>query len=126
LVALQLERVLKSKARIVQFAHFSVLEYLKSGRISQGLMSKYHISEVETQKVLAASCFAYLKQVGEVEKDVVFEMRALLNQDEYTTNHIRRKDLDKLRSRMSCYFPFLAYALRGNRRDSIPVAQLPF
>ena len=45
---------------LVQFAHFSVKEYLISDR--SGL--KYHIDEISANKVIAESCFAYLIHTG--------------------------------------------------------------
>lgn len=50
----------------IQFAHFSVLEYLESDRMCPEL-SVYHIDEVESHNTIAEGCFAYLKYVGENE-----------------------------------------------------------
>jgi hypothetical protein len=49
---------------MVQFAHFSVEEYLTSVRISKSPASSYHMDEVPAQKYLAQVCFAYLIYVG--------------------------------------------------------------
>jgi hypothetical protein len=49
---------------MVQFAHFSVKEYLTSVRISKSPTSSYHMDEVLAQNYLAQVCFAYLIYVG--------------------------------------------------------------
>jgi hypothetical protein len=49
---------------MVQFAHFSVKEYLTSVRISKSPASSYHMDEVPAQNYLAQVCFAYLLYVG--------------------------------------------------------------
>lgn len=49
---------------MVQFAHFSVKEYLTSVRISKSPASSYHMDEIPAQNYLAQVCFAYLIYVG--------------------------------------------------------------
>ena len=49
----------------VRLAHFSVKEYLISGRIQHGTASYYSIREIESHEVLAEDCIAYLLQFDE-------------------------------------------------------------
>ena len=60
---------IKSKL-MVQFAHFSVKEYLTSDR--SGL--KYHIDEISANKVIAESCFAYLIYTGIQEPAITWQI----------------------------------------------------
>jgi hypothetical protein len=48
----------------VEFAHFSVLEYLKSNRMSHHLRPRYQIIDSVAKLMTAKTCFAYLICIG--------------------------------------------------------------
>lgn len=49
---------------MIQFAHFSVKEYLVSARIARGPQSKYYIDSRVSELEIIQVCFAYLLYVG--------------------------------------------------------------
>ncbi len=49
----------------IRLAHFSVKEYLVSDRIQHGMAPHYSIREIESHRVLAEDCLAYLLQFDE-------------------------------------------------------------
>lgn len=51
----------------VEFAHFSVLEYLKSSHMHPELRSSYHIEATKAHSMIAESCLAYLLSIGRME-----------------------------------------------------------
>ncbi|KAH6671918.1 ankyrin repeat-containing domain protein [Halenospora varia] len=62
----------------VEFAHFSVLEYLKSSRMSPELRSSYHIEETKAHSMIAESCLAYLLSIGRMEQALAEKISKLL------------------------------------------------
>ncbi len=56
--------VVEDQDSCLRFAHFSVKEYLLSGRI-QDDASKYAIHEIAAHRSMAALCLAYIRQVAE-------------------------------------------------------------
>jgi len=59
--------ILRRPAQI-QFAHFSVKEYLVSTRLSQGRASKYFVNEILAHRVLSEICLLYLSEVADLRK----------------------------------------------------------
>ena len=55
-------------APLVEFSHFSVLEYLKSTRMSPDLLSMYHIEDIKAHRMIAESCLAYILHIGDNEQ----------------------------------------------------------
>jgi ankyrin repeat domain-containing protein 50 len=67
---------------MVQFAHYSVKEYLESKRIGMGFATKYQINELSAHRTLAKGCFAYLLYVGSQNPEItrgLFQVYALLH-----------------------------------------------
>jgi hypothetical protein len=62
----------------VEFAHFSVLEYLKSSRMSPELRSSYQIEETKAHSMIAESCLAYLLSIGRMEQVLAERISKLL------------------------------------------------
>jgi ankyrin repeat protein len=66
----------------IEFAHFSVLEYLKSSRMSSELRPKYQIEEIKAHNMIAEACLAYLLYIGETEQTLAEEMYTILQTEE--------------------------------------------
>ncbi|KAF7889319.1 uncharacterized protein EAF01_010812 [Botrytis porri] len=52
----------------IQFAHYSVQEFLQSSRTSDGPVNEYHIRELDGNRSIAARSIAYLLHVGSMLK----------------------------------------------------------
>jgi ankyrin repeat domain-containing protein 50 len=65
----------------VEFAHFSVLEYLKSSRMCSELRPKYQIEEIKTHTMIGEACLAYLLYIGETEQTFAKDMEDILGCD---------------------------------------------
>jgi ankyrin repeat protein len=72
----QISRV--HKVAYVEFAHFSVLEYLKSTRMALELRSSYHIEGTKAHSMIAESCLAYLLNIGRMEQALAERISKLL------------------------------------------------
>src|ERR1700733_16026914 len=59
-------------SRVVQFSHFSVKEYLTSGRLatSSQEVSRYHIALTPAHAILAQACVSVLLQLGDDDEPV--------------------------------------------------------
>ena len=64
----------KSQVAFVEFAHFSVLEFLKSTRLHPDLRVQYHIKELKAHKMIAESCLLYMLHVGSDEEALAIKM----------------------------------------------------
>jgi ankyrin repeat protein len=58
----------------VQFAHFSVKEYLVSARIVDGPASCYRVEELRANITIAEACLAYLLYVGDAATSVSLQL----------------------------------------------------
>jgi hypothetical protein len=64
----------KSQVAFIEFAHFSVLEFLKSTRLHPDLRAQYHIEELKAHKMIAESCLLYMLYVGSNEDALAMKM----------------------------------------------------
>ncbi|RDL34761.1 uncharacterized protein BP5553_07889 [Venustampulla echinocandica] len=61
-------------AKSVQFAHFSVKEYLLSERLGKGPTLRYAIQEIPAHYAIARMCFAYLIYAGNQRPRLTYEL----------------------------------------------------
>jgi len=64
----------KPSEAFIQFAHFSVKEYLVSARILEGPAQYFQVQEVPAHKLIAKTCFAYMLWIGSQEPDITYEL----------------------------------------------------
>lgn len=55
---------------VLQFAHFSILEYLESSRIRNGPTEKFAIQYIRANTLIAESCITYLLQFDLLQTDL--------------------------------------------------------
>jgi hypothetical protein len=63
-----------SSKTIIQFAHFSVKEYLVSTRILDGSAPSFQVQEMATHSLIAKTCFAYMLWLGSREPKITDEL----------------------------------------------------
>jgi ankyrin repeat protein len=102
----------------IEFAHFSVLEYLKSGRMDPKLRATYQVQEQAAHTMIAASCFSYMLYVGKQEQALVAEMSKLLNdnlgsQSESIIDKEYRDNWKALCQQLDEHYVLSAYANRA-------------
>jgi hypothetical protein len=59
---------------IIQFAHFSVKEYLVSSRILDGSAPNFQVQEVAAHSLISKTCFAYMLWIGSKEPNITDEL----------------------------------------------------
>lgn len=76
-----------SQVAFIEFAHFSVLEFLKSTRLHPDLRAQYHIEELKAHKMIAESCLLYMLYVGSNEDALAMKMskRLRTSMDDYSS-----------------------------------------
>ena len=72
----------------VEFAHFSVLEYLRSNRMDSKLRSTFQVQDQAAHRLIAVSCFSYMLYVGSLEQTLAEEMSELLKNKDEPINEI--------------------------------------
>lgn len=61
----------RGQVPLVEFSHFSVLEYLKSTRMSPELLSTYHVEDTAAHRMISESCLGYILHIGDNEQGLV-------------------------------------------------------
>ncbi|KAH9176591.1 hypothetical protein EDB89DRAFT_78289 [Lactarius sanguifluus] len=75
-------------AAIVQFSHFSVKEFLTSGRIARGRISRFHIPLEPAHLMIARACLALLLQLdGSVNKATIKNLPLAFYAARYWLDH---------------------------------------
>lgn len=101
----------------IEFAHFSVIEYLKSSRMRYDLKTTYQIADIEAHSMIAEACIAYLVFVGTTELALSLVTLGIeLNQLIETVQDQHSKyapQIESLRRRLDGEFPLLNYAGRA-------------
>lgn len=64
----------ENEVPLVEFSHFSVLEYLKSTRMSLDLRAMYHVEDIAAHRMIAESCLGYILHMGRNEKALAEEV----------------------------------------------------
>src|SRR6266851_5723972 len=98
-----------SDSKIVQFSHFSVKEFLTSGRLltsEVGSIRHYHISLDAAHTVLARACLTVLLQLDEkVDKKRVATFPLALYAAQHWVKHAKFEDVaSRLQDAMECLF----------------------
>jgi hypothetical protein len=63
-----------SSETIIQFAHFSVKEYLVSTRVLDGSAPNFQVQDIATHCFIAKTCFAYMLWIGSKEPNITDEL----------------------------------------------------
>jgi ankyrin repeat protein len=104
-------------SKIIQFSHFSVKEFLTSGRLLTseiGGIREYHISLDAAHTILAQACLTVLLQLDEnVDKKRLATFPLALYAARYWVNHAKFEDVaSRVQDAIECLFnpqkPFLA------------------
>ena len=95
-------------SRIVQFAHFSVKEFLTSDRLaeSSGDVSYYHIPLEVAHTILAQACLGVLLQLDDrVDRDKIKDFSLAKYAAEHWVNHARVENVSShIKDGMECLF----------------------
>lgn len=85
------ERVSGPAQRIIALAHYSVQEYLVSGRIKQGQAKQYSMQEVGCHDAIAQGCLKYLNQMQRPLTTETLKASALATYTaEFWSSHLKR------------------------------------
>ena len=79
------------RAKVVQFSHFSVKEYLTSDRLARscGDVSRYHIVLEPAHTILAQACLGVLLRLGRVNEDNVGDTPLVIYAARHLFDHAR-------------------------------------
>jgi hypothetical protein len=102
-----------TEENVLQFAHFSVLEYLGSVRISDGALRLFHINKTEARENIAEACIKYLNYIGNAQTDFAKEARKLFVHDDTQQGEAARNRLNQLRRQLDIEFALATYANRA-------------
>jgi ankyrin repeat protein len=94
-------------SRVVQFSHFSVKEFLTSGRLaSMEDVSQFHIADEPSHTILAQACLGVLLSVDKrTSEDSVEDIPLLPYADEYWTEHVQVGNVElRIKDALDCLF----------------------
>jgi ankyrin repeat protein len=94
-------------SRVVQFSHFSVKEFLTSGRLaSMEDVSQFHIVDEPSHTILAQACLGVLLSVDKrTSEDSVEDIPLLPYADEYWTEHVQVGNVElRIKDALDCLF----------------------
>jgi ankyrin repeat protein len=93
---------------VIQFAHFSVKEYLTSGRLAKAkdTVSRFHVSLISAHTIVAQACLGVLLHLDEnITKDGLEDFPLALYAAEHWVNHARFESVEsKVQDGMKRFF----------------------
>ena len=89
-----------SDHRVVQFSHYSVKEFLTSGRLAEAndiILRSYHISEIPAHTLATQACLGYLLPLDmDVTSDSLRNLPFIEYSAEYWVDHARPEDVSRV------------------------------